>query len=119
MIIKKYDCQTDPGTDRQTLNKVIPICRCAKHKRKKKNATTYDGVNEYIVLSKHIYFINISFLYLLPSCLKILSHYCLFIAVSGDSLRSSTICATSEQNVSINYNVHNLYGMLETEASYA
>ncbi|XP_076075662.1 lysosomal alpha-glucosidase-like [Mytilus galloprovincialis] len=38
--------------------------------------------------------------------------------VAGGSLRFSTICATSQQNLSISYNVHNLYGLTETQATY-
>ncbi|CAC5378647.1 GAA [Mytilus coruscus] len=38
--------------------------------------------------------------------------------VAEGSLRFSTICATSQQNLSISYNVHNLYGLTETEATY-
>ncbi|VDI02413.1 lysosomal alpha-glucosidase [Mytilus galloprovincialis] len=38
--------------------------------------------------------------------------------VAGGSLKFSTICATSQQNLSISYNVHNLYGLTETQATY-
>lgn len=38
--------------------------------------------------------------------------------IAGDSLRFSTVCATAQQSASISYNVHNLYGMTETAATY-
>ncbi|KAK3090595.1 hypothetical protein FSP39_012987 [Pinctada imbricata] len=38
--------------------------------------------------------------------------------ISGGSLRSRTICATAFQNLSLAYDVHNLYGKFEAKASY-
>jgi lysosomal alpha-glucosidase len=40
------------------------------------------------------------------------------IDVVGGSLKFSTVCATSQQNASISYNVHNLYGLTEAAATY-
>ncbi|XP_041362800.1 lysosomal alpha-glucosidase-like [Gigantopelta aegis] len=39
-------------------------------------------------------------------------------AVQGGSLRYRTICVSARQKWSISYNVHNLYGLTETNASY-
>lgn len=39
-------------------------------------------------------------------------------AVAGGSLKFSTVCATSQQNASISYNVHNLYGLTEAAVTY-
>ncbi|XP_060067005.1 lysosomal alpha-glucosidase-like [Ylistrum balloti] len=39
-------------------------------------------------------------------------------AVDGGSLRFSTVCASSRQNLSVSYNTHNLYGLTETIATF-
>ncbi|XP_048758029.2 lysosomal alpha-glucosidase-like isoform X2 [Ostrea edulis] len=39
-------------------------------------------------------------------------------AVLGDHLKAKTICASAQQNVSLTYNVHDLYGLTETMATY-
>ncbi|XP_061191912.1 lysosomal alpha-glucosidase-like [Saccostrea echinata] len=39
-------------------------------------------------------------------------------AVLGDHLKSRTICPSAQQNVSLTYNVHDLYGLTETMATY-
>ncbi|XP_032930427.1 lysosomal alpha-glucosidase-like isoform X2 [Catharus ustulatus] len=38
-------------------------------------------------------------------------------AVLGDSLSAKTVCASAEQKVSVHYNLHNLYGLMETKAT--
>lgn len=41
----------------------------------------------------------------------------LLAAVLGDSLSAKTVCASAEQKVSVHYNLHNLYGLMETKAT--
>ncbi|XP_065588967.1 lysosomal alpha-glucosidase-like isoform X2 [Cyrtonyx montezumae] len=38
-------------------------------------------------------------------------------AVLGDSLSAKTVCASAKQNASVHYNLHNLYGLKEAEAT--
>ncbi|XP_034987341.2 lysosomal alpha-glucosidase isoform X1 [Zootoca vivipara] len=38
-------------------------------------------------------------------------------AVLGNSLSAKTICASSRQNASVHYNLHNLYGLMEAKAT--
>lgn len=41
----------------------------------------------------------------------------LLAAVLGDSLSAKTVCASAKQKVSVHYNLHNLYGLMEAKAS--
>lgn len=43
---------------------------------------------------------------------------CFSAGVLGGSLRSATICASSQQHLSSHYNLHNLYGLTEAIASH-
>ncbi|NXA75611.1 LYAG glucosidase, partial [Thryothorus ludovicianus] len=38
-------------------------------------------------------------------------------AVLGDSLSAKTVCASARQKVSVHYNLHNLYGLMEAKAT--
>lgn len=38
-------------------------------------------------------------------------------AVLGNSLSAKTVCASAKQNASVHYNLHNLYGLKEAEAT--
>ncbi|XP_030067173.1 lysosomal alpha-glucosidase [Microcaecilia unicolor] len=38
-------------------------------------------------------------------------------AVLGESLFTKTVCASAKQNISVHYNVHNLYGLMEAKAT--
>uniref|UniRef100_A0A8C9UDN8 P-type domain-containing protein n=1 Tax=Serinus canaria TaxID=9135 RepID=A0A8C9UDN8_SERCA len=38
-------------------------------------------------------------------------------AVLGDSLSAKTVCASAKQKVSVHYNLHNLYGLMEAKAT--
>ncbi|XP_064599991.1 lysosomal alpha-glucosidase-like isoform X2 [Liolophura sinensis] len=40
-------------------------------------------------------------------------------AVRGGTLRSYTLCATAQQHWGLHYNVHSLYGLTETNATYS
>lgn len=35
----------------------------------------------------------------------------------GDSLSAKTVCASAKQSASVHYNLHNLYGLMEAEAT--
>ncbi|CAN9510595.1 unnamed protein product [Ophioblennius macclurei] len=37
--------------------------------------------------------------------------------VLGDLLRAKTVCATAQQKLSVHYNIHSLYGLMEAQAS--
>lgn len=41
----------------------------------------------------------------------------LLAAVLGDSLSAKTVCASAKQKVSVHYNLHNLYGLMEAKAT--
>lgn len=41
----------------------------------------------------------------------------LLAAVLGDSLSAKTVCASAKQKLSVHYNLHNLYGLMEAKAS--
>ncbi|KAG8145766.1 putative Acid alpha glucosidase protein [Naja naja] len=38
-------------------------------------------------------------------------------AILGGSLSAKTICASAKQNLSVHYNLHNLYGLMEAKAT--
>uniref|UniRef100_A0A8C3M4N7 Uncharacterized protein n=1 Tax=Geospiza parvula TaxID=87175 RepID=A0A8C3M4N7_GEOPR len=38
-------------------------------------------------------------------------------AVLGDSLSAKTVCASAKQKISVHYNLHNLYGLMEAKAT--
>uniref|UniRef100_A0A8B9QGR7 P-type domain-containing protein n=1 Tax=Apteryx owenii TaxID=8824 RepID=A0A8B9QGR7_APTOW len=38
-------------------------------------------------------------------------------AVLGDSLSAKTVCASAKQSISVHYNLHNLYGLMEAKAT--
>lgn len=40
-----------------------------------------------------------------------------FSGVLGGSLKSKTLCASAQQKLSSHYNLHNLYGLMEAQAT--
>jgi len=46
------------------------------------------------------------------------SHFCCFVDVVGGTLYYLNICPSAPQNYSLSYDVHSLYGLMETNATY-
>lgn len=44
-------------------------------------------------------------------------HPFFLVGVLGGLLRAKTVCATAQQKLSMHYNLHSLYGLMEAKAS--